>query len=41
MLHALLVRYDRTAAAADVAGAAVDLTWTELEYYWLAACVLV
>lgn len=25
---------------ADLAGVAVGLTWTELEYYWLAACVL-
>ncbi len=25
---------------ADLAGVAVGLTWTELEYFWLAACVL-
>jgi SAM-dependent methyltransferase len=26
--------------AGDLAGDAADLRWTELEYYWLAACVL-
>jgi SAM-dependent methyltransferase len=26
--------------AADVAGTAVDLRWTQLEYFWLATCVL-
>lgn len=31
---------DRQQLEADLAGAAVELTWTELEYYWLAACVL-
>lgn len=31
---------DRPQLEADLSGAAVDLTWTELEYFWLAACVL-
>lgn len=31
---------DRPQLEADLAGAAVDLTWTELEYYWLVTCVL-
>lgn len=31
---------DRLQLEADLAGAAVGLTWTELEYYWLATCVL-
>jgi SAM-dependent methyltransferase len=31
---------DRQQLEADLAGAAVGLTWTELEYYWLAVCVL-
>jgi len=30
----------REQLAADLASAAADLLWTELEYYWLAACVL-
>jgi SAM-dependent methyltransferase len=31
---------DRPRLEADLAGVAAGLTWTELEYYWLAACVL-
>jgi SAM-dependent methyltransferase len=31
---------DRPQLEVDLAEAAVGLTWTELEYYWLAACVL-
>jgi len=31
---------DRPQLEADLAGAAVGLTWTELAYYWLAACEL-
>jgi SAM-dependent methyltransferase len=31
---------DRPQVEADLAGVAVSLTWTELEYYWLAGCVL-
>jgi len=31
---------DRPQREADLAGAAVGLRWTELEYYWLAACEL-
>jgi hypothetical protein len=31
---------DRLQLVADLAGVAAGLTWTELEYYWLAACVL-
>jgi SAM-dependent methyltransferase len=31
---------DRPQVEADLAGVAVSLTWTELEYYWLASCVL-
>jgi SAM-dependent methyltransferase len=30
----------RAQLEADLAGTARDVTWTELEYYWLAACVL-
>jgi ubiquinone/menaquinone biosynthesis C-methylase UbiE len=30
----------REQLSADLAAAAQDLTWTELEYYWLATCVL-
>jgi SAM-dependent methyltransferase len=30
----------REQLAADLEPAATDLTWTELEYYWLASCVL-
>ena len=30
----------RAQLAADVAAVAVGLTWTELEYFWLARCVL-
>jgi SAM-dependent methyltransferase len=30
----------RSQLAADLAPAATDLAWTELEYYWLASCVL-
>jgi SAM-dependent methyltransferase len=31
---------DRPQLEADLAGVTAGLTWTELEYYWLAACVL-
>ena len=31
---------DRPRLEADLAGAAVGLRWTELEYHWLAACEL-
>ena len=31
---------DREQFAADVAGVAGDVRWTELPYYWLATCVL-
>ena len=31
---------DRPQLEADLAGKAAGLTWTELEYFWLAACVL-
>ncbi len=31
---------DRPQLEADLAGVTVGLTWTELQYYWLAACVL-
>ncbi len=31
---------DRPQLEADLAGRAAGLTWTELEYFWLAACVL-
>jgi protein-L-isoaspartate O-methyltransferase len=31
---------DRAQLAADLAGVATAPAWTELEYYWLAACVL-
>lgn len=30
----------RAQLAADLAAAATDLDWTELEYYWVASCVL-
>jgi ubiquinone/menaquinone biosynthesis C-methylase UbiE len=31
---------DRAQLTADLAGTATALAWTELEHYWLAACVL-
>ena len=31
---------DRRQFTADVAGVAADVRWTQLRYYWLAACVL-
>jgi SAM-dependent methyltransferase len=31
---------DRSQLEAELAGAAASLTWTELQYFWLAACVL-
>jgi SAM-dependent methyltransferase len=31
---------DRAQFTADVAGVAAEVRWTELRYYWLAACVL-
>jgi SAM-dependent methyltransferase len=31
---------DRAQFTTDVAGAAADVRWTQLRYYWLAACVL-
>jgi SAM-dependent methyltransferase len=31
---------DRAQFTADVTGVATDVRWTQLDYYWLAACVL-